>query len=852
MADPREALIYGTADPLYFETPARLDDHATRYPLALGEIPQGWRRSTTGLWVVLTPADAPPTGQGWKIHLSATPHTAELTLDRAAAICLARGVPFKFLRSKQALLMMSGKNMPRGSSGKFVTVYPADDAQLEDLLGELVAALDDLPGPYILSDLRIGRGPVHVRYGAFVEQRCPDEDGVPVPALRDPSGKLVPDVRAPVFHVPEWVKLPPVLEPHAAARREARDDSFPYVIREALHFSNAGGIYRAEHRDTGQQVVLREARPFSGLDGARVDAVERLHNEYRALMTLQGLDCVPRLYGLRTVWEHHFLIEEYIEGPTLLEATIGRYPLPGRDSSEADFHAYASWVATVTGHLAAALDALHKRGVCFRDVHPRNIIVRPDDSVVLVDFEYAADLDERSLPRVGAAGFTAPAGATGAEADQYGLWATWLSMFMMLTEMIDLDPAKAAMLEAAARQRFRLPPTDGPRRPVIKGTPAGTGVPVPADEADDLFDRTPFDWPAVRDELVAGIHACATPDRADRLFPAHWSVFDIGGHTLAHGAAGVLLALHRAGAAVPDDYVDWLVESVRRARPSQGRGLYDGLHGAAAVLQELGRTGEALEVLSLAREAGDPVRPGLFGGQAGVALNLCHFAERTGDGSLLEETVRIAERLDTLLREGRQEDLWLPSTAGLLDGLSGSALLQLRLHRITGEQRYLTAARAALEWDLGHCVTMPDGTVQAKYGHRHVAYLEGGSGGMALVAREYLTHAEDPALTALVASVRPVCASEFVREPGLFRGRAGLIAILSLLGEPGQEEQALGPIRRLTWHAVRKDSGLFFPGTGLTRLSADLASGSAGVLLALNTVFEGKGDLGALLPVGIG
>ena len=849
MADPREALVYGTADPLYFETPGRLADHATRFPLATGEVPAGWHRSVRGLWANLTPDDAPLVEQGWKIHLSATPHTAEATLDRAAAVCVARGVPFKFLRSGQALLLMGNKNMPRGSSGKFVTVYPAHEAELQDLLGELLAALDGLPGPYILSDLRIGRGPVHVRYGAFIDLRCPDETGIPVPALRDPSGELVPDVRAPVFHVPEWVPLPPVLEPHAAARQEARDDTFPYLVREPLHFSNAGGIYRAEHSDTGQQVVLREARPFSGLDGARADAVERLHNEYRALLTLQGLDCVPRLYGMRTVWEHHFLIEEYIEGPTLLEAVIGRMPLPGRDTSEAAFDAYASWAATVTDNLAAALDAFHARGVCFRDVHPRNVIVRPDDSVVLVDFEYATDLDARDLSRVGAAGFTAPAGATGVEADRYGLWATWLFMLMMLTEMIDLDPSKAELLEAAARERFRLPATEGPRKPVIGGS---TTALRPSGASEDLFERTPFDWPAVRDQLVAGIHARATPDRTDRLFPAHWSVFDTGGHTLAHGAAGVLLALHRAGSAVPTEYVDWLADSALRARPQQGYGLYDGLHGTAAVLDELGRREEALELLSRARAVGDPLRAGLLGGQAGVALNLCHFAQRTGDATLLDEAVSTAERLDTLLRAGAQDGLRLPSTAGFLDGLSGSAVLQLRLHRITGEQRYLTAARGALQWDLGHCVTLPDGTVWAKYGHRHLPYLDTGSAGIALVAREYLAHADDPELSAFVASVRPVCASELVREPGLFGGRAGLIAVLGLLGEPDQDNQVLAPVRRLSWHAVRKEDGLFFPGSGLTRLSADLATGSAGVLLALHTVFEGKGRLDALLPVGTG
>ncbi|MEW1648797.1 class III lanthionine synthetase LanKC [Streptomyces sp. NPDC091219] len=851
MADAREALVYGVADPLHYETPSRLDDDASRYPQADGAAPPGWRRSLSGLWVVLTPQGAPPVGQGWEIHVSATPRTAPTALDRTAALCLAGGVPFAFLRSERALTTMSGRDAPRVDAGRFITVRPRDDLHLAEILGALLDALDGLPGPYLLGDLRIGRGPLHVRYGSFGGRRCPGEDGRPVPALVDPSGARVPEVRSPAFEMPEWVTPPPVLEPHLAARRAARDDSFPYVVRGALHFSTAGGVYLAEERDTGRQVVLREARPFSALDDDGSDAVERLHREYRVLAELQGLDCVPRLHGLRTAWEHHFLVEEYVAGPTLLEAVIGRYPLPGRDTSEAAFRAYARWVSKVIGALSSALDALHERGVCLRDVQPRNIVVRPDDSVVLVGFEYATGLDERNLPRVGAAGFAAPAGATGAEADRYGLWATWLFALMAMPELIDLDPGKAAQLEVVARARFGLSPTDGPRRPEIGRRSASRAAPSPAPEAEDLFGREPFDWPAVRDALVAGILADATPERADRLFPAHWSVFVGGGHTLAHGAAGVLLALHRVGAAVPASYTDWLVRAARLAGPGAGHGLYDGPYGAAAALAELGRADAASEILAAARTAGLPARCGVYGGQAGVGLALCHFAELTGDSSLLDDADRIARRLDTLGRDGAADGVLLPDTGGVLDGFSGSALLQLRLHSVTGDRRYLTAARAALALDLRHCVTMPDGTVQARYGHRHLAYLEAGSGGMALVAREYLARADDPDLAAFTAAVRPVCASDFVREPGLFRGRAGHIAVLSLLEPPDLDTrpgpEALGSIRRLSWHAIHTDGSLRFPGRGLRRLSTDLATGSAGVLLALHTAFEGRGRLGSLL-----
>ena len=754
---------------------------------------------------------------------------------------LKRGVPFKFLRSRRAVELLSGKQMHRGASGKFLAAYPADETWLAELLDALVAALDGLPGPYILSDLRIGGGPVHVRYGAFVELWCNDAEGVPVPALRDPSGRLVPDVRGAVYRTPGWVSPPPELEPHLLARTRARDDGFPYVVRKALHFSNAGGIYVAEHRVTGRQVVLREARPFAGLDGLG-DALERLHREYRTLLTLRGLDCVPEVHGLHTVWEHTYLVEEYIEGRTLLEEMVERHPVAGRDCGPEALRSYARWAESVAASLRRALDAIHERGVCFRDVHPSNIIVRPDGSVALIDFEYASTIDDPDLPRVGARGFRAPAGSTGVEADAYGVWATWLAMLMPITEMIEFAPEKAAVLEAAAVERFGLAGEGWPRRPEV-GEAARPDTPDTADAADAVDD-----WPALRDLLIAGIHACATPDREDRLFPADWAVFEQGGHTVAHGAAGVLLALARTGAPVPAHYVAWLAAACRQARTGIPRGLYDGLYGSALVLDELGWRQEAREVFDRAGAAGFASHVGIHSGQAGAALAYCHFAESAGESALLDEAVRAGERLDALVRGETPSGLVAPTRAGLLHGFSGAAMLHLRLHDLTGERRWLLAARRALARDVEQCVVMPDGTVMLRQGQRHLPYLDEGSCGIALVARDYLDRAEEPSLAAFIDRVRPLGACEFVREPGLFHGRAGLVAALAVLGSEGCEQEVARSVRALSWHAVRHRGGVLFPGYGLQKLSADLASGSAGVLLALHTVFDGKGERGSLLP----
>src|SRR4029078_10951795 len=128
-------------------------------------------------------------------------------------------------------------------SGKFITIYPADDTQCERILNELSEVLDGEPGPYILSDLRWGKGQLFVRYGAFINRSIVSPAGEIIGAIADADGNLVADRRGPVFHVPPWVNVPRFLVPHQQARQAMSLEGLPYTITRALHFSNGGGIY---------------------------------------------------------------------------------------------------------------------------------------------------------------------------------------------------------------------------------------------------------------------------------------------------------------------------------------------------------------------------------------------------------------------------------------------------------------------------------------------------------------------------------------------------------------------------------------------------------------------------------
>ncbi len=834
----QETQLYCLADRRYYDTPARLPDEETRYPLDRAEAPAGWRRVAGGLWTSLLPEDGGPAEQGWKIHVSTVPEEAARTLRDTSEICLRHQVPFKFLRSEQALLLMSGKYMSRGSAGKFLTLYPPDETTLSRLLDELTGALSGRRGPYILSDLRVGDAPVYVRYGSFVDRWCHDARGERVPALRHPSGELVPDERGVVFRTPAWVRVPELLRPHLAARAAARDDSFPYTVTDALQFSNAGGIYLARHRETGHRVVLREARPHCGLDAVGEDAVTRLEREHRALTALAGLDCVPEVYGVRTVWEHRFLMTEYVEGPTLLEEIVARFALVRGARTVDELAPYTVWVDHVTSQLADALREIHGRGLRFGDLHPANVILRPDGRLALVDFEYATELDDRVTPLAGAPGLQAPPGTPGAEADAYALWATWLTMLMPLTEMASHDRAKALSLESWARERYGLAPDAGPARPaLLRAAERAAGR---ESEIAALLGGPAPNWPELQARLLAGVHAGATPERRDRLFPGDPKGFATGGTDLAHGAAGVLYALHRVGAPVPAAWTDWLAEAARRRDPASPGGLYDGLPGTAVTLALLGRPDEGRELFARAVDAARPSPSAdLLTGRAGIALaalRLATVGPGAPDPELVDTALRTAWGLDCLVRgepvAGGPE---APPSAGLLRGLSGVALLHLELHALTGEEWLLRAARTALYRDSGHCVAMDDGTVQVKDGRRHLLYLDQGSGGFALVARAYLARQEAPALAGLLPGVRKGCRNEFVREPGLFTGRAGLVATARQLEEDAPAgPEVLASVRNLSWHLVADGDRLLVPGARLRRCSADLATGSAGLLLALH------------------
>ncbi|MFJ6579179.1 class III lanthionine synthetase LanKC [Streptomyces sp. NPDC091368] len=817
------------ADTLFYDAPAAESAGADYYEGR--NLPEGWTATRGREWTVCAPPDSRIPDQGWKIHVAASPDNAHGLIDAVVPYCVEHGLMFKFISDEETLGRRGSKYGDRTASGKFITIYPVDEKELRKALDDLDALVGGTPAPSVLSDLRWKQGPLYVRYGGFVLKTTRLKDGTLAPAITAPNGELVPDERRPGFRPPAWVTLPSFLEEEMAERRTRTLTDFPFRVYKALHFSNGGGVYRAVDKRDGTEVLLKEARPLAGLDAAGDDAVTRLEREHWALSQLSGLAAVPALRDVRKGNEHLFLAREYVDGTPLTELVRLRHPYGAPGNTAQSRAEYATWALHILGQIADGVAAMHERGVVFGDLHPGNVLVRPDDTVAFIDMETATPAEEMRAQAMGSLGFRAPDHLRGPAVDLFALDVLRLSMFVPLPHVVPWGIEKIRTLIDVAVRDFPLP--DAFLRQIERGF------------GDDVLGaRTEYGvrWPTAGEEtgnLIANmadsIVQAATPERADRLYPGDVSQFTVadGGVTFAYGAAGVLWALHRAGAAVPAEHVEWLLGQAERVA-GDGPGFFTGLAGIAYTLEELGRPRAADAVMDRAVAGCDAnVGSSLATGLSGLGLVALHLAARRGDDRRLRQALELAERLP---------DTPAPQRVGLLHGRCGRALFLLRLHEHTGRKDLLERAVAELHAEL-------ELVESADFDERFLGAGLEGSAGMVLALRAALRHTPDDArLRTAVNRLLSLRRGGFSTSCGLLHGRAGEILALE-----GGDESAHAVLRfhldALGWEAIAAEPGrVDFLGNYGFRLSTDLATGSAGVLITLAALRDGSPALPFLAP----
>lgn len=798
-------------------------------------LPEGWQRVLDPQWCHIIGPDNRLPKQGWKIHVSVCPDTTMDVLETTMSYCFEHGLTFKFIRSPQTLFHRNSKYGERSASGKFVTIYPKEH-EFEATLEELDAALRGAPAPYILSDLRYRQGPLYVRYGGFQALLSTDEAGNVIECIEDPDGNLVPDRRSPVFRVPEWVKVPECLNESIAARSSATISDFPFRVRHALHFSNGGGVYLAEDVNDGSDVIVKEGRPFAGLDSANRDAVERLKHAQSALQQLSGVQGVPQYRGYFKGNEHEYLIREHVEGIRLTEWIEKHNPIFGGNSLYSR-EEYAEIALRIVGQLGELIKRLHGAGIVFGDLHPDNVIVDENCELTLIDFETCSRVEDELSQSLAAPGFIAPANTRGTKVDDYALACLAFTMFLPLPVLIQWGEYKLDLLFEILKEYFDLPAEAIDKIRRVLSVP---GRPSMLPERDRPFANAletvqDTDVSSKIERLSESLKAAMMPEDPLRLVPGDIAQYlQAGGGTgIGSGAAGVLYALAACGVEPPQDAIDWLIERTKQlSTPTPG--YWNGLAGVAYVLEELGLRSEADEVLARCLNLPmDPRHVDLASGPPGLALVLCHFGLTRDDHGYVEEALLHAPQpsIEAVLAPGSK----IPG--GVMTGPSGLAIVEHLLARACGDEDRMMRAAGYLACDFQRMGLFAAGDSVVAPFHRPNLLTTCGT---LLVASRFRGQVDVPRLEPAIAVMTRHMQDAFFSSVGLMGGRAGLLATLADVNEPWVDAQIRRHTREIEWHGVAHSTGYSYLGEMGLRLSEDLATGTAGVLVALQSTVSAR------------
>lgn len=155
-----------------------------------------------------------------------------------------------------------------------------------------------------------------------------------------------------------------------------------YTLVEVLSNKNGCKVLRLRNTALGKDLVLR--------------SLPRSTGAYEQLVSIR-CENLPEIYDIKNCDDGQIILEEFIVGMTVAQVMeCGKY--------------HRSGIKKVMKDLCCGLSVLHSLGLVHRDVKPENIMIGNDGRVVLIDFNAAREIGEKTQDTVimGTVGYVSP------------------------------------------------------------------------------------------------------------------------------------------------------------------------------------------------------------------------------------------------------------------------------------------------------------------------------------------------------------------------------------------------------------------------------------------------------------
>ena len=676
--------------------------------------------------------------QGWKLHVSAGEPFAEEVLRRALPILLAEDAPFKVAATRERLTRLNDGRAGLSQIGKFITVYPNDDAQAMRLATALDQATRGLRGPAIPSDRPLADDSlVHYRYGGFKYVYLKLPGRLPISVIAMPDGEWVEDVRATHFQPPAWATDPferagfgaELPEPHPLIGGR-------YLLMDSLQESARGGVFWGVDLTGPRRVVLKRGTRDGVIELDGRDARDRLRHEAAVLKRLAPDPRFPTPGELIEHGDDIYLTMEDVTGATFHKHVVDRYrqglTVPGAQ------------VVAWGRELAALLGAIHAHGLIYSDLKSTNVIVAPTGQLRLVDFNFAYDTTAENPLRGGSTvGYRSPQqtsraarAAPAVTDDVYGLGAL---LYFAATGAEPMEAVRPQNL--LERPIALLNPAIGPGLAQVierclapdaaarSSTMTELGAALAALAGDDVATIPPAFGGEISQPVAFERYRETARQLGDRLCrEAKWrmsgrpsSLEAAAELDLSKGSAGILLALTAIVSELNDpvhrevmaELAQWL-RAAPRSAITPLPGLYYGEAGRAAALLRAGQILGDSGLIATAAERGHWIAglphdsPDLTNGAAGRLRFHLLLWDETREDAHLRAAIRAGEYLLETARQIETGPCWqIPAQygetggkiyLGYAHGAAGIGDALLDLYDAIHDARFLDAACGAAHW----------------------------------------------------------------------------------------------------------------------------------------------------------
>jgi len=162
-------------------------------------------------------------------------------------------------------------------------------------------------------------------------------------------------------------------------------ESFKADGIEIMNQFGKGGlstIWLGRSVDNGNEIIIKLLAPdlrFREIEKLK----ERFSKEFYIGQRLKSLKCVPEFYSIGEVFDRSYFTQEYFPWQNL------------KDHAESDDFNICKR-ERVLSNLVHAISEIHNKGVIHRDISPKNVLVGPEQQVLIIDFG-AATLNKETF-----------------------------------------------------------------------------------------------------------------------------------------------------------------------------------------------------------------------------------------------------------------------------------------------------------------------------------------------------------------------------------------------------------------------------------------------------------------------